>query len=80
MNELVFFVIATVCILLILTIVIQRLCFRKILKEKDYGIFQQIKEQTRLARELEHTLIEKNTLEKIVHHRLNDSNNQQNMK
>ena len=56
---------------LIVVIVIQYLRYRLLMKEKRYGIFHLIKEQTRLARELELTRIEKETLEKLVKSTIN---------
>jgi len=56
---------------LIVVIVIQYLRYRLLMKEKRYGIFHLIKEQTRLARELEQTRIEKETLEKLVKSTIN---------
>jgi len=67
---------AGVCILLITVIVFQRLRYRSSVKDKNLGIIHLISEQTRLARELERTLIEKETLEKIVADRLNPTDNQ----
>jgi hypothetical protein len=55
-----------------LVIVVQRICRRTAMKAKDKGIVSQIKEQSRLSRELEHTRIEKQALEKIL--RLMSSN------
>ena len=57
--------------ILIAVVVIQYLRYRFLVKEKQYDIFQLIKEQTRLARELEQTRIEKETLEKLVIERIN---------
>ena len=65
-----------VCILLIGMVVILWVRYRTLERERDYGIFQQIKEQTRLAQELERMRIEKETLEKIVKRHLNDTDKQ----
>ena len=73
MNRCEIIIIILFCIFLIAVIVIQHLCCRMMMKEKNAGIFHHIKEQTRLARELEHIRIEKETLEKIVECRLNNS-------
>ena len=71
-----FILVAGVCILLITVIVFQRLRYRSSVRDKNRGIIQLISEQTRLARELERALIEKETLEKIVNDRLNPTDNQ----
>ena len=63
-------------ILLITVIVFQHLHYRSSVKNRDRGIIQLIKEQTRLARELERALIAKETLEKIVTNRLNPVDSQ----
>ena len=70
MDSLFFFLIIGGYITLITIIMIQYLRYRLLLKEKQYGIFHLIKEQTRLARELEQTQIEKETLEKLVQERI----------
>ena len=62
-----------VCILLIGTVVILWIRYRMLERERNRGIVRLISEQTRLARELERTRIEKETLEKIVKHRLNNT-------
>ena len=70
MSEKIFILIGA-CMILIAVIVIQYLRYRMLRKEKNYAVFHQIKEQTRLARELEQTRIEKETLEKLVIERIN---------
>ena len=70
MSEKIFVLIGT-CMILITVVVIQYLRYRMLRKEKNYAVFHQIKEQTRLARELEQTRIEKETLEKLVIERIN---------
>jgi hypothetical protein len=40
--------------------------YRAAIREKNRGIFSRMQEQTRMAKELEHTLTEKKTLEKIL--------------
>ena len=75
MNRCAIFIFFTVWIFLIAIVVIQHLRYRYLMKEKNYGIFHQIREQTRLARELERALIEKETLEKLVKSKLDESIN-----
>ena len=53
-------------VLLIVIIVVLYLCYRASQKERNRNCFNQICEQTRLARELEKALIENCTLEKII--------------
>ena len=65
-----------VCILLIAAVVILWVRYRMLERERNCGIFHQIKEQTRLAQELERMRIEKETLEKIVKRRLSETDNQ----
>ena len=67
---------AGIGILLITVIVFQRLRYRSSVKDRNRSIVQLISEQTRLARELERALIEKETLEKIVKLRLSDPDSQ----
>ena len=50
-----------VIFLLLLVIVWQYFAYRSAIKAKDYGIVVRIQEQSRLARELEHAQIEKQT-------------------
>jgi len=59
--------------ILLITVIVFHLHYRSSVKDKNRGIVQLISEQTRLARELESALIEKETLEKIVKHRLNNT-------
>jgi len=72
MDYLDFFLLIGGYISLIAVIVVQHLRYRLLMKEKRCGIFHLIKEQTRLARELEHTQIEKETLEKLVQEIINN--------
>ena len=59
-------------ILLIIIIIYQYLRCRIAEKEKSRAVFFHIKEQTRLARELENATIENQTLEKILKSLTND--------
>jgi hypothetical protein len=59
-------------VLLIVVIVVLHLRYRIAEKERSRGIFHQISEQTRLARELEQARIENHTLEKIIQSMLNE--------
>lgn len=55
------------CIILLVAVAVAVfLRVRRMLREKDKGIMQSIREQMRLSRELERTRIEKETIEKIV--------------
>ena len=71
MDRLDIFLPVCICMMLVAVVVIQHLRYRTVMKEKNYAVFHQIKEQTRLARELEQTRTEKETLEKLVIERIN---------
>ena len=57
-------------IFFMLIIVILRIRYRKMMREKNLDIFNHIKEEHRLAKELEHSKIEKETLEKILNDKI----------
>jgi len=70
MNIYVLFAILGICILLIFIIVFQCIRYRRMIKKKNMGIFQKIKEQNHLAEELERMRIEKEVLVKILNNQL----------
>ena len=74
MHVFILFVIASVCVFLIITIIIQYNRYRRIIREKNMGIFQQIKVQNHLAEELERMRIEKEVLMKILNNQLKSVN------
>ena len=50
------------------------ICCRRMEQEKNHNIILRIREQDRTAKELEHTRIEKQTLEKVVETALSQAN------
>jgi hypothetical protein len=58
---------------LVAVIAAMRIRYRRILKEKDDGIFRRICEQKRLEEELEHTRIARETLKEALSAKLSDT-------
>jgi hypothetical protein len=71
MNLVELYIIAGVGIIMVAIIIIQKIRYRKIIKEKNLWIFQQLKEQNQLVEKLERMRIEKEFLVKILETKLN---------
>jgi hypothetical protein len=52
--------------LILMSIVMLRSHYRKVIREKDHGIVHHIHEQDRMAKELEHINVEKKVMEKML--------------
>jgi len=70
MNSYTIFIATAAGIFLALVISFMYFCFRKKIKEKNFCIFFQLKEQNRLEKELERSNIEKELLVKILKEKL----------
>jgi len=55
-----------VVFLILIVIIVQRKQYRKIIKAKEYDIVYHIREQNKLAKELEYINVEKKVMEKIL--------------
>ena len=70
MNYYTFLIATATVIFLTLVISIMYFCFRKKMKEKNFCLFHQLKEQNRLEKELERSNIEKELLVKILNDKI----------
>ena len=70
MNNWIIFIAIGSILVLILVIALLRIHYRKLIKEKERGIIRQIREQDRLAKELEYIRTEKKVMEKLLESKL----------
>lgn len=73
MNEWIIFLALAVTVLSLVTAGCVCACCQRMEQRKNSGILRAVREQDRLARELEHTRIEKETIEKMLVSKLSKS-------
>jgi hypothetical protein len=73
MNDYVTFITLSIAALLVAIIIGMRIRYRRMLKQKDEGIYRQIREEQRLSEELNRALIAKETLKEVLETKLNDT-------
>lgn len=65
-----YIIISSACLILIGVIILLLSCCRRMQKNKNRIIASRLREQDRIARELEHTRIEKDAYERLLRNKL----------
>jgi hypothetical protein len=73
MEDYVTFITLGMAVLLIAIIIAMRIRYRRMLKQKNEGIYLRIREEQRLNEELERARIEKETLKEVLETKLNNT-------